>query len=103
MVRVRYLTPEGVREVEAEAGENLMSIGVRESISGIVGECGGEMSCGTCHVQISREWCEKFPPPSADEVDLLEMSDHYSEGSRLGCQVVLLDSSDGLEARPINE
>lgn len=53
----------------------------------IVGECGGDMSCATCHV-----YCEDqsgFKRASADEEDLLELHDDRRGTSRLGCQLKL--------------
>ncbi|MGX1701958.1 2Fe-2S iron-sulfur cluster-binding protein [Microbacterium sp. NPDC055357] len=95
MTTIRYVLRDGsVRTVDASDGESLMRVAVFNGISDIVGECGGELSCATCHVYVPSDVQELLPPPSADEADLLEstMGD-YRSCSRLGCQIIV---SDGL-------
>lgn len=95
---VKYVLENGeVRTVEAGDGESLMRIALANDVDGIVGECGGELSCGTCHVYVGSEWIDRLPPVSADETDLIELAETYREGcSRLGCQIVLSPELDGI-------
>jgi 2Fe-2S ferredoxin len=75
------------RTVEASVGESVMVVAVRNRIPRIIGECGGEMNCGTCHVYLGPSCESLFPPPSADETDLIGVLDDATDESRLGCQV----------------
>jgi ferredoxin, 2Fe-2S len=100
MGKVVYVLPDGTEHaVEAREGESLMHVAVQEGVSAIEGECGGEMSCATCHVWIGDEWAAKLKRPSQDELDLLEADDDYTEESRLGCQVKYTSAIDGIVAR----
>ncbi|NKX56558.1 2Fe-2S iron-sulfur cluster-binding protein [Arthrobacter mobilis] len=94
-----------VRTVEGADGESLMRIALGNDVPGIIGECGGELSCGTCHVYVDAQWTGKLPPQSADEADLMDMMDSYRpEASRLGCQIRACAELDGLtvEVAPDN-
>jgi 2Fe-2S ferredoxin len=66
-------------------------------IPGIVGECGGELSCATCHVYVDQQWLGALAAPSPDEQDMLEAtSEEPTDASRLCCQITLDDSLDGI-------
>lgn len=82
--------------VEGSGGDSLMQVAVRAGVPGIIGECGGEMSCATCHVYVPEAAAEAFPPPSADEEDLLELVDYSRSESRLGCQLSVADAPSNL-------
>ncbi len=100
MPTVHFFDAEGAEhEVHAAIGDSLMQIGIRSGIPGAEGECGGELSCATCHVTIDRGWYEKLRPRSEDEEDLLEADEDFSELSRLGCQVKITDALDGIVVR----
>lgn len=58
--------------------------------------CGGCCSCATCHVFVDDAWTDELPPPSEDESDLLDSSDHRSDASRLSCQIPFTAALDGL-------
>lgn len=101
MATVEYIQPDGtVVAVEAADGENLMKLALANDVDGVIGECGGELSCGTCHVYVEPEWAAKLDPQSADEVDLIEIMDSYQPGaSRLGCQIKMCDKLAGLRVQ----
>ena len=63
------------------------------------GTCGGGMACSTCHVILEPEDMGRFPPPSAEEAEMLELAHDVTATSRLGCQLVLNDSAEGLVVR----
>lgn len=94
---VRYIQrDESVVDVRGEDGETIMHCAVRSGVAGIEGECGGELSCATCHVYIDAGWAARLRPRSQDEEDLLEMVGNATEHSRLGCQIRLAPDIDGL-------
>ncbi len=69
-------------------------------VSGIAADCGGCLSCATCHVFVMDEWSAALPDPSADEVSMLEMTATPRQAnSRLSCQIKLTQAHDGLVVR----
>lgn len=69
-----------------------MALGVR----GIEGQCGGSMSCGTCHVRVDEDWQDRVGLASPAERDLLEFEPNFGPASRLACQIALTEALDGL-------
>lgn len=103
MPTVRYVTDGGsVQEIEGNEGESLMHVAVRNGVPGIEGECGGELSCATCHVYVDSEWASKLRPPSQDEEELLESVEDVRDDSRLGCQIRLSAEIDGIVAKVVS-
>src|SRR5690242_7282164 len=99
MPNIRFVLPNctGVITAAAVAGDNVMTIAKRNNVSGIVGECGGSMACGTCHVYVHTDWVERVQPPSSYERELLEfVAAKRKPQSRLACQIKLSSHLDGL-------
>jgi 2Fe-2S ferredoxin len=97
MPQLTIVTRDGAeRIVEARIGwsvmENIRDNGVDE----VLALCGGCCSCATCHVHVDEEWRARVGPPSPDEGDLLDTSDHKNEASRLSCQILMTAELDGL-------
>ena len=70
---------------------------VKNGVPGIVGECGGNTSCATCHVWVREEFWPLVGEPGEMEEDLLDMGvSERRATSRLSCQVAVDDSLDGL-------
>jgi 2Fe-2S ferredoxin len=83
--------------VEAVDGESVMATAVKNGVPGIIGECGGNASCATCHVWVRDEFVALVGEPNDTEEDLLEMGvSDRREGSRLSCQIKMSDELDGL-------
>ena len=83
--------------IEAVDGESVMATAVKNGVPGIIGECGGNASCATCHVWVRDEFVPLVGEPQGDEEDLLEMGvSDRREGSRLSCQIKMSDELDGL-------
>ncbi|HYH25663.1 MAG TPA: 2Fe-2S iron-sulfur cluster-binding protein [Blastococcus sp.] len=79
--------------VEADAGTSLMRAAVQRGVRGIVGECGGQAMCATCHVYVHPEYLESLEPIGEDEDEMLEdTAAPRLDNSRLGCQVPLDDA-----------
>jgi 2Fe-2S ferredoxin len=98
MPRVVFIRPDGTKqEIDAPAGASLMQTATANLIPGIIGECGGELSCATCHVYVDQQWLGALAALSPDEQDMLEATSEEPTGaSRLCCQITLDDSLDGL-------
>ena len=100
-VRITVVEADGRRlELVTRPGRSLMRAAVDAGVDGIAADCGGSMSCATCHVYIDAAWLERLPPPSAEESEMLQMTAAPREGtSRLGCQITLSPELDGLLVR----
>ncbi|HET8817719.1 MAG TPA: 2Fe-2S iron-sulfur cluster-binding protein, partial [Pseudidiomarina sp.] len=70
-------------EADVNVGQNLMDGAVDHMIDGILGECGGVMSCATCHCYVDPAWIDKIPEPSELEEDMLGMVIEPQDNSRL--------------------
>ena len=96
MATINYRDADGnINPVTADHG-NVMQAAVRNDINGIEGECGGELSCGTCHIYVCSTWTEKTGDASYDELDLLEMVQDARPESRLACQIKITEELGGL-------
>jgi len=96
---VNYMEANGNRHsIDVPMGENVMRGALYNGVEGIVGECGGGLSCATCHVYVDDAWTERVGGPSSEaEEQLLEnASSHVLPSSRLGCQVLVTGELDGL-------
>ncbi|BCX67894.1 2Fe-2S iron-sulfur cluster-binding protein [Pseudomonas izuensis] len=86
-------------QVEVEVGNTLMQAAQFSQVPGILGDCGGNCSCATCHCYIDAPWAEKIPQPSSDELLLIDGALDVQRQSRLACQVVVTMALDGLVVR----
>ena len=97
MVKIAFRQADGREQsVEAEAGVSVMEVAVKSGIDGIDADCGGQLSCATCHVYIPVEWQAKFPPMTSDESELLDFAPGRDERSRLCCQINCAAELDGM-------
>jgi 2Fe-2S ferredoxin len=79
--------------VTVNPGESVMKAAVRNGVKGIVGECGGVLSCASCHVFVDADELDTLPPMKPDEDELLDgTAVDREENSRLSCQLVLDES-----------
>ncbi|MDH0426640.1 2Fe-2S iron-sulfur cluster-binding protein [Stutzerimonas stutzeri] len=94
------LHDERVIEATGEAGDSLMEVATRHDVPGISGDCGGCMSCGTCHAYLDTAFAERLPPPpDANEMAMLNNVLDPTVDSRLTCQVRLVPELDGIAIR----
>lgn len=100
MPTIDYVHPDGkVERVDAEAGISVMRAAILEGVEGIVGECGGQAMCATCHVFIE-ESDRGLPEIGEDEEEMLECtSEPRLESSRLGCQIQAGRDFDAITVR----
>jgi 2Fe-2S ferredoxin len=90
----------GATQLRAEPGQSLMRAALAAGVAGIAADCGGVLSCATCHVIVAADWAPRLPPPAADEAAMLEMTAAAREAtSRLACQILLQPTLDGLRVR----
>ncbi len=80
----------------ALSGWSVMEI-IRDAGLALRAECGGALSCATCHVYVDPTWVSRLPAPRDDEAALI--IDHATAAaatSRLSCQILMRDDLNGL-------
>jgi ferredoxin len=63
----------------------------------VKGECGGMAMCATCQCYLESD--TELPEQSDAELDMLDQAFFVKSNSRLGCQIQLDDSIDGIVLR----
>ena len=84
--------------LQAQPGQSLMQAAVDANLPGIQADCGGLLTCATCHVVVHNDWQGKLSPMSSDEDGMLAFTAQPREpGSRLSCQIELTPELNGLQ------
>jgi 2Fe-2S ferredoxin len=98
MPAVTFVQSSGERKtVQALEGESVMQVARRSGVPGIVADCGGELSCATCHVIVDEQWLAALPSRTCDEEEMLECTAEMpTPCSRLACQVRITPALEGL-------
>ena len=97
MPKITYKTNDNkTYSVDVQNGLTVMEGAVQNDIPGIDADCGGGMSCATCHVYVNEEWLDKLPVKEDGEEDMLDMAFEPKKNSRLSCQLTVSDELDGL-------
>lgn len=101
MPQATYIHPDGSStEVDVANGSSLMLAATQNDVQGIVGDCGGVMSCATCHVIVEAPFDALLAPPQDNENQMLDYTAAPREpSSRLACQIVMSDSLAGIRVR----
>ncbi len=101
MTDVTFILRDGTRRiVDVAEGTSVMQAAVMENVKGIDGECGGCLSCATCHVYVEGLEAGELPPLDAEEDGLLEgVAAERLLSSRLACQIVANPDLVGLVLR----
>ncbi|MGO1181527.1 MAG: 2Fe-2S iron-sulfur cluster-binding protein [Micrococcaceae bacterium] len=99
MPTIHFTDAEGTtRDIEATPGDSVMETAVRNGVPGIVAECGGSLSCATCHVFVREDQVDAL----AETNEMSEMEDEMLYGtsedrednSRLSCQLKVCADTD---------
>jgi 2Fe-2S ferredoxin len=98
MPKVTYVQPDGARETfDIAAGKSLMLGAQSNGVAGILGECGGQAMCATCHVYVDAKDLANLPEMLDDEDAMLEdTASERKPSSRLSCQIEASDDLDGI-------
>ena len=100
MPKINFIEHNGEQHtVEAASGDSIMQSAINNLIPGISADCGGECSCGTCHVIIEPTWIEKVGSPDKTEEAMLSLNPDRQTHSRLSCQIKVSDNIDGIIVR----
>jgi 2Fe-2S ferredoxin len=91
MPKVTYVSPDGTEiTLEGAQGQSVMDLAVKNGLRGIVAECGGALSCATCHVFVDENNRDLMGQYSQVEDEMLEgTAEERRENSRLSCQIKL--------------
>jgi ferredoxin, 2Fe-2S len=105
MAKVRFIQHDGTEHlVDGEVGSSIMQTARDNLVPGIIGDCGGNCSCATCHGYIDPAWIDKLQPQSEDEAGMLDGTMNQETNSRLTCQIKLTRELDGIVIRlPISQ
>jgi len=100
MPRITYISPENEEfEVEAEIGQTLMQIAVKNNVEGIDADCEGCCACATCHIIVPKDFRALTGPAGEDEGALLDFLDNRRAGSRLSCQIEMTGDLEGMTVK----
>ena len=96
MPKMTFIERDGThREVDAPNGLSVLEIAHKHDVD-IEGACEGSLACSTCHVVVDAAWYAKLAKATEDEEDMLDLAFGLTETSRLGCQIVMSETLDGL-------
>jgi 2Fe-2S ferredoxin len=85
------------RQLKCKTGQSLMQAAISGNVEGIEADCGGLMTCATCHVYVREPHASLLPPPGEDESGMLDFTTAPRKpNSRLSCQIELTQGLDGL-------
>ena len=100
MATITFIENDGTAHtIEARCGRSIMENAVKNSVPGIVAECGGSQTCGTCRIYVPEEWQARMDLPTADELAIIEFAEDETPGARLSCQIEMKEELDGLVVR----
>ena len=81
-------------------GQTLMEAARANNIPNILGDCGGNLACATCHVIVDDIWVAKTGSPGPLEDPMLDVTDvERQPHSRLSCQLTMTAALDGIVLR----
>jgi len=96
MIKITVIDREDVaHELDAptDMNMNLMELCKAYELP-VKGTCGGMALCSTCHCYVLSD--HSLKDMSEDEEDMLDQAFFVEDNSRLGCQLQLEDSMDGM-------
>jgi len=100
MPTITYVLPDGTeKQMDVPCGQTVMDGSVRNNLPGIVAECGGSCSCATCHVYLEHAEQGAFDEPMDEESELIEFLEDTAPNSRLSCQLIVSEASEGAKVR----
>ncbi len=83
--------------LDVAPGTNLMQAATARGVPLIIGECGGSLSCATCHVVVDPAWAERAGGAQDFEDQMLDIAEAPRQPtSRLSCQIVMTADLDGI-------
>lgn len=100
MTNIIFIEPDGAEHhASVSAGLTLLRAALDNGIAGILGDCGGNCTCATCHIYAEGPAASLLPPPCDGETAMLDGALHPRDTSRLACQLTITTALDGLVVR----
>ena len=98
IITINFIAADASRTCHTvKIGQSLMAAAVAGGVDGIAADCGGLVTCGTCHVFVAEPFASSLPPPDAEEQAMLAFTATPRQpNSRLSCQITLTAALDGL-------
>jgi 2Fe-2S ferredoxin len=98
---VTYVSPSGIsRRIDVPEGMSVMQAALNHKVEGILGECGGNCMCATCHVYVDPSYLDRILPAINNEKFMLSIAAEGPEtNSRLSCQIKMTGKLDGIVIR----
>ena len=98
MITINFIASDGVStRAKGKIGQSLMEAAVAGGIDGIAADCGGLLTCATCHVMVHPPFAARLPAPDGEERAMLAFTaTAATPASRLSCQIRLTTALDGL-------
>lgn len=103
-IKVNFVMQNGeVKTVLANSGETILQVAKFNDIP-IEGACDGSLACSTCHVVVDESWFfGELAEKSYEEEDMLDIAIGLTPTSRLGCQIRLNKSMNGLTLKLVSD
>jgi ferredoxin, 2Fe-2S len=97
MPKITYVSHTGsAQTVDVPTGDSIMEGAVQNSVEGIVGACGGNLQCATCHVYVDDGFLPKLDAIDGDEDAMLgSTAAPRKANSRLSCQIRVRAEHEG--------
>jgi len=98
MITINFIASDEIpTAIRAKIGQSLMEAAVAGGITGIAADCGGTLTCATCHVLVREPFASQLPPADAEERSMLAFTAvAATPASRLSCQIRLSAALHGL-------
>ena len=97
MTKIIFIEPNGnEKTIEAENGLSILEVAHNNGID-LEGACEGSLACSTCHIIVEKSFFDDLPDPSDEEEDMLDLAWGLTQTSRLGCQIIMNDSLEGIK------
>ncbi|XP_068447025.1 adrenodoxin-like [Clinocottus analis] len=100
-VTVNFINRDGEKiTVKGSPGDSLLDIVINEDLDfDGFGACEGTLACSTCHLIFTEEVYKSLGPVTDEEMDMLDLAYGLTDTSRLGCQICLTKSLEGIVAK----
>lgn len=97
-MKATWVLADGQRiTADVKAGQNLMEAAVAANVPRVIGECGGNLSCATCHVLVDPDWTVRAGTVGDFEDAMLDTAEaERQDSSRLSCQIRMTPDLDGI-------
>ena len=100
-INVHFIAHNGMTtSMQARIGKSLMEVATSGNLDGIAADCGGLMTCATCHVLVEEPFASQLVAPEAEELAMLAFTATPRQpNSRLSCQIMLRAELNGLTVK----